>query len=152
MKPVSIIIAVALLTGCGPKSHQTLPSPEQADSEVDTICEELTTAFGSGLAIQSRDRLVKLETLAKRRPEILADSTSAAAARKAAGKAGSKCPVVENRGRWFVLIDEGHPAADGFYAVVVVDTKTKQVLMRFRDSAGNAPIAAPAPKKENAQQ
>jgi hypothetical protein len=44
------------------------------------------------------------------------------------GRVADDAPVLQSRNRWIVLVDHGHPYADGAYAVVVIDSGSHQIL------------------------
>ncbi len=81
----------------------------------------------------NRAYLEGLERIAAADPSVLAPAGSAADARKIAARGDNPWLVVEHQGRWYVLANQGHPAADGFFEVVVIDKETKQVIGRVVD-------------------
>jgi hypothetical protein len=118
--------------------------------EADAICRSIAFAISNKHVTVSRKQLENLDALAKRHPRILA-SPSSHEARRIGGLGYGDWPVVENNGRWFVLENQGHPAADGFFAVTMVDIDTKRLVGRISDTKGNAPIVSPVEEPSRAQ-
>jgi hypothetical protein len=93
----------------------------------------------------SRSDAEYLAEAARRDPSIRA-FRAAREVRRIAGRQSREWPVIEVDGAWFILQNKGHPAADGCFAVTVVDVETKRVVGTVADSTGNAPVPAPVGK------
>jgi hypothetical protein len=150
-----LIVACALV-GCtrppepkaGPDAD---PAPRAADAVVDETCGQILSAVRASHVTVNRDLLECLEGLAKANPGILAPPASARKASDISGRAGD-WPVVENKGLWFVLENQGHPASDGFFLVSVVDIAAGRLVGRIADTTGNAPASTPARGTQGASQ
>jgi len=69
----------------------------------------------------------------------------AARTRQIAGDSPT-CPVLKNQGRLFVLLDRGHPAADGIFRITVIDANSHQVIKTI-GTDGRLKKARPVPLK-----
>ncbi len=152
---VLTVLVVSTLLGCGRAKRQKAPGPpgggqdpKKAELGVDGICDGIDASIALAKKMESeyddrrahpriaRQPLEALERIAAADPSVLASAASAAEARKIAAGEGARWPVVEHRGRWYVLMNMGDPASDGCFAVVVIDKKTKSVIGETSDAAG----------------
>jgi hypothetical protein len=132
----------------GPAADSALRA---ADAVVDETCCHILSVVRASHVTVNRDLLERLEGLARANPGILAPPASARKARDIAGRVGD-WPVVENKGMWFVLENQGHPASDGFFRVSVVDIAAGRLVGKIADSTGNAPASTPARGTQDAPQ
>jgi len=85
--------------------------------------------------------LKALEKMLARIPSLAAREERAQQARRLAG-APNASKVIEVRGQWIVLVDDGHPAADGRFRITVIDCDSRKVLktLGMDGSRGAMPI------------
>lgn len=84
--------------------------------------------------------------------ELVPSDEEAARARKIAGDSPT-CPVLKNQGRLFVLLDRGHPAADGIFRITVIDAQSHKVIKTVGTGGGQGiPGLAPLKRLDGPQQ
>lgn len=105
-------------------------NPQALDFLCDRLVSANTPCFGAGW-----DELQIIQALVRRDPKLAPPETEAALARKLAGET-TPCLVLKNQDRWFVLLDEGHPGADGRFRITIIDAKSQKVIKAVGTDGG----------------
>jgi hypothetical protein len=89
-----------------------------------------------------------LKRVVKEHPEHGASPEAGSLACRTA-RVSDQCPVLENQERWFVLLDEGHPGADGRFRITIIDATSREMIKSIeRDGRRRAPEIQPLEQKK----
>lgn len=115
---------------------------------IDYVCDKLAVNT-PGMWAYGWDELQLLKRIMQKRPELKPGPDDEATARKIAG-VPDRHPVLLNQKRWFVLMDDGHPAADGRFRITIIDAVSKKILKTIGAEGGRSSLSLPVRVDESA--